>query len=270
MKMTLKEAKEQLEQAGVPDPLADARRIFSELGRLKSYQLLSLSACTDSEAVISAIERRKQREPLQYIIGETDFYRERYKVTPDCLIPREDTEILVDYAVKNIPRGARFIDLCAGSGCIALSVLNNTENTSALLVDLSEGALKVASENALRLGLSERVTLMRSDATKPIKTDKVFAVLSNPPYVSNSAYTALEKEIFFEPKEAFVGGEDGADFYRSITPLYKDLIEDDGFIAYEIGYDQSEIIKDIAKENEMSVSIYKDLSGNDRLAVLTN
>ena len=212
--------------------------------------------------------RRAKREPLQYILGEADFYRETYKVTPDTLIPREDTEILVDYAVKNLPTGARFIDLCTGSGCIALSVLNNTKSTSALAVDISAGALRVAKENARRLSLSDRIEFLLQDATKPLGVDEVFAVLSNPPYVSYEAYSELEKEIYYEPRQAFVGGEDGADFYRAITPIYKNVIPKNGFIAYEIGYDQGALIKDIAKKEGMSSEIIKDLSGNDRVAVL--
>jgi len=266
--MTIKEAAALLSAGGIDDAVTEARKIFKKLGGFKDYELFSQSIECNSEKAIDAVFRRSRREPLQYIFGEAGFYREVYKVTPDCLIPREDTELLVDLAVKSIPDGKRFIDLCTGSGCIALSVLNNTKNTAALMVDISEGALRVARENAERLGLTERCDFALADATKPLECGKVFAVLSNPPYVSDSTYGRLEKEIYFEPKSAFVGGDDGADFYRAITPLYKDVIDEEGFIAYEIGYDQGEIIKKIAKENGMNVKIHKDLSGNDRVAVL--
>ena len=126
----------------------------------------------------------------------------------------------------------------------------------------------MAKENAERLSLGARCDFLLADATKPIDAGEVFAVISNPPYVSDSAYTELEKEIYFEPKNAFVGGADGADFYRKITPIYRNIIDKDGFIAYEIGYDQGEIIKKIAEENQMSIAIFPDLSGNDRVAIL--
>ncbi len=266
--MTLKEASEILGEAGIDDPRGEARRIFSLIGGIGTYDLLSTSVSSDKAAVEDAVRRRALREPLQYILGEAGFYRETYKVTRDTLIPREDTEILVDYAVKNLGAGARFLDLCTGSGCIALSVLNNTKGTEAIAVDNSAPALAVAKENAERLSLSDRISFIHADATKPIECGDISAVLSNPPYVSNEAYCELEKELYFEPKSAFVGGEDGADFYRLITPLYRDVVENGGFIAYEIGYDQGALISEIAKINNMRAEIIKDLSGNDRLAVL--
>lgn len=268
--MTLKEASDLLHSSGIADPLFEARLIFEELGGFKKYELLSPSVSTDEKSVEDAVYRRAKREPLQYVLGVAYFYREVYKVTPDVLIPREDTEILVDYAVKHLREGDLFFDLCTGSGCIALSVLNNTKDTRALMVDISEGAIRVAEENAASLGLSERVSLLIADATLPLSgPGSPRAILSNPPYVTSKAYGELEKEIYFEPKGAFVGGEDGGDFYRKITPIYRDIIPNDGFIAYEIGYDQAELLKAIASECSMRCEIIKDLSGNDRVAVLT-
>lgn len=266
--MTLKEASELLAASGIESARDEARRIFAKIGGIPQYDLLSPQVSTDNAEVISAVKRRALREPLQYILGEVDFYRESYKVTPDCLIPRSDTEILVDTAIKNLPDGARFLDLCTGSGCIALSVLNNTRSTSATAVDISPRALSVAKENAERLGLSNRIEFKEADVTKKRAEGEFFAVLSNPPYVSEGAYKGLEAEIYFEPMEAFVGGEDGGDFYRAITPMYKDAILCGGFIAYEIGYDQAELLENIAEENGMSCEIIHDLSGNPRVALL--
>ncbi len=265
--MTLKEATALLSEAGIEDARAEARRLFRHFGSFADYELLSPMLECRSEELAKAIERRAKREPLQYIIGEVDFYRERYKVTPDCLIPRSDTEVLVDYAVKNLPEGARILDLCTGSGCVGLSVINNIKGATAVLADISDKALKLAKENAVRLGLSDRVTLICCDAAKARVEGNFDAVLSNPPYVSEAAYTALEAEIYFEPRLAFVGGADGADLYRAITPLYRDVAEK-GFIAYEIGYDQANTITEIAEENNLSAEVIKDLSGNARVAVL--
>ncbi len=266
--MTLKEAEELLSEAGIEDARHEARIIFAAVGGEPIYKLLTPNYSNETEEVKEAVLRRAKREPLAYIIGCVDFYRERYKVTPDCLIPRSDTECLVDFAVNNIPRGESFIDLCTGSGCVAISTLSNTEDTHATAVDISEGALSVARENAEFMNVADRIEFIRADVTEKALCDKVFAVLSNPPYVSESAYRTLEPEIYCEPKLAFLGGEDGGDFYRVLTPIYRDVIKDDGFIAYEIGYDQAELIIGIAKENRMNVGIIRDLSGNPRVAVL--
>ncbi len=267
--MKLKDAAELLSRAGIENALGDARTIFERLGGAPRYLLISPDFECECEDVIDAVKRRAEREPLQYIIGEVDFYNETYKVTPDCLIPRADTEILVDYAVKNLPIGAVFLDLCTGSGCIAVSVLKNTEATKARAFDISRGALAIARENADKNGVGSRITFEQIDLMNGIpSTDKVFAVLSNPPYVSKSAYDALDAEIFAEPKGAFVGGDDGGDFYRSFVPTYKELIAKDGFMAFEIGYDQGALLLSLAEENGLSAEIIKDLCGNDRVAVL--
>ncbi|MBE6532301.1 MAG: peptide chain release factor N(5)-glutamine methyltransferase [Ruminococcaceae bacterium] len=268
--MTLSEAIERLRMAGVPDAEHDARAIFRHFGGFRGYELVSRSVSSDEPQLTDAIRRREGREPLQYIIGECDFYRERYFVSRDCLIPRSDTEILVDFAVKNLPSGARFIDLCTGSGCVALSVLNNTADTTALAVDISVAALEIAEKNAKRLGLDSRVEIREGDALGEAIGGEVDAVLSNPPYVTDGEYTALEKEIYFEPKGAFVGGSDGGDFYRAITENYKNSLKKGGFIAYEIGAEQAELLSKIAEDNGMSCEIINDLGGRARLAVLKN
>ena len=266
--MTLKEAEKLLSDAGIEDSRHEARIIFAAVGGEPIYKLLSPSYDCESEEVRDAVLRRAQREPLAYIIGWVDFYNERYKVTPDCLIPRPDTEVLVDFAVANIPEGEHFIDLCTGSGCVAVSTLCNTKSTRCTAVDISEGALSVAKENAAFMDVSDRVEFVLKNVTEGAVCDKAFAVLSNPPYVSESAYRTLEPEIFREPEIAFLGGEDGGDFYRTLTPMYREVIADDGFIAYEIGYDQADLLAKIATENSMRCSILRDLSGNTRVAVL--
>ena len=268
--MTIKEAAILLSEAGVAEPTHDARVIFKEIGGFNDAEVFTGRASSDSAAVKDAVYRRAKREPLQYIIGRADFYRETYRVTPDCLIPRFDTEILVDYAVKNLPEGAQFIDLCTGSGCVAISTLKNTKNTRAIAVDISDAALRIAAENANALGVYDRIQLLCADATAYVPDGKFFAVLSNPPYVSEDSYRALDREIYYEPEAAFVGGADGGDFYRKITPLYKNTIQKDGFIAYEIGYDQATLLCEVAEENGLDCRILHDLSNNPRVAVLTH
>lgn len=266
--MTYKTAVSILKEAGIGSCDYDARELFVHFGGFNRSEIfLSNPDCQNPE-LISAVERRAKREPLQYIIGEVEFYRESYIVTPDCLIPRDDTEILVDYAVKNLPDGAVFLDLCTGSGCVAISTLKNTKNTLCIAADIDGGALATAAENAHRNGVSDRLHLRRVDLMEEVIDEEVFALLSNPPYVSESAYAELEEEIYHEPRHAFVGGIDGGDFYRRLTPIYKDKIKKGGFIAYEIGYDQAALLRKIADECSMSCEILRDLSGHDRVAIL--
>ncbi len=266
--MRYKEAVALLKAAGIGSAEYDARELFCHFGGFNRSEIfLSNPECGDAE-LLNAIERRIKHEPLQYIIGEVEFYRESYKVTPDCLIPRQDTEILVDYAVRNLPEGATFMDLCTGSGCIAISTLKNTVGTHAIAVDIDGGALSVAEENAQRNGVADRIHLRRADLLCEVVDEPVFAVISNPPYVVDAVYESLENEIFHEPRHAFVGGKDGGDFYRRLTPIYKEMIAPNGFIAYEIGYDQAELIRGIAEECGMSCQIMKDYGARDRVAVL--
>ena len=189
-------------------------------------------------------------------------------MSEDCLIPRSDTEILVDFAVKNIPRGERFVDLCAGSGCVAVSTLKNTKDTFAAAVDISEPAIAVAKENAMKNGVSDRCEFICRDVLSEAVPGEFFAVLSNPPYVSEEEYEGLAPEIYFEPKIAFVGGSDGLDFYRRILDLYKEKLKENGFFAFEIGYNQGDALISLAKERNMSCEILKDYSQNDRVAVI--
>ena len=268
--MRLSEATRLLSDAGIDSPRENARKLFSHFVGIPQYRMIAEDPETENEALIDAIRRRADREPLQYIIGEVDFFREVYKVSPDCLIPRSDTEVLVEYAVRNIPDGALILDLCTGSGCVAISTLNNTNGTSAVAVDISAGALEIAKRNATFNKVGERVRFLQLDVlTEELMPGVMFdAILSNPPYVSDSAYASLEPEIFREPSIAFVGGDDGADFYRHITSKYKGRLKPGGFIAYEIGYDQSELISLIAKTNGMTVEIIRDISQNPRVAVL--
>ena len=264
--ITLKEAIDALRDAGVPSPEYDAKELFRTFAN--TGEPITQRSASDSPELRSAIERRVAREPLQYIIGTVGFYREEYKVTPDCLIPRSDTEILVDYAVKHIPSGERFADLCSGSGCIGISTLKNTTGTACDSYDISDGAIALTRENAKINGVSDRITVIKKDLLAEDIDGEYFAVLSNPPYIPREVYESLEAEIFSEPKIAFVGGESGLVFYERLIPVCKKIIKPDGFIAFEIGYDQAQSIKALADLHGLECTVIKDYSGNDRVAVL--
>lgn len=266
--MTLDEAIKALREGGVQSPEDDARLLFFEIGKIPKHRLVVRDVVCELPELKAAIEKRAAGVPVQYLVGKVGFYREQYEVTPDCLIPREDTELLVEYAVRNIPEGETFIDICTGSGCIAISTLKNTKNTKSCAIDLSEKALDVAKKNSELNGVDNRLELLCADAFDFKPEEPVFAILSNPPYVTNEEYSKLERELYHEPRIAFLGGEDGLDFYRRIIPNCKDKLKENGFFAFEIGYSQKDAICGLAKENGMTAVIHRDLSGNDRLAVL--
>lgn len=266
--MTFKECIERLREAGIDTPEHEARELFIRFADYPRDGAIFDQNEASSEELSSAIERRCAREPLQYIVGEVGFYRELYSVSPDCLIPRADTETLVDFAVKALKAGARFLDVCTGSGCIAVSTLKNTVATTAVALDISYGALDIAAKNAAKNGVTDRIEFLRMDALAGVPDGKFDAILSNPPYVSQSEYEALAPELYFEPKLALLGGEDGADFYRYMIPSYKKCLTDGGFMAFEIGASQGALLTSLAAENGMLIEIIKDLSGNDRVAVL--
>ena len=270
--MTLNEAISLLKEAGIDSAVHDAREIFSAIDGVDRLTLLTRLDTVASPKAEAAILRRKGREPLQYIIGEVAFANELYYVSPDCLIPRSDTEILVEYAMKHIPRGERFIDLCTGSGCIAISTLCGTKDTTAVAVDISDAALLMAKKNAERNGVRERLSLIRADllgGDLSAISGEYFAVLSNPPYIKNEVYEGLEPELFHEPKIALVAENAGGIFYERLVPLGLSIIKENGFLAFEIGYDQRELLVGLAERYNAKIKVLKDYSGNDRVAVIT-
>ena len=216
-----------------------------------------------TDEALDAVRRRALGEPLQYILGTWYFMNEEYEVTPDVLIPRQDTETLVSWAIENIPRGARFADLCTGSGCVAISTLAARDDLSCVAVDLYDGALEVASRNAARCGVADRVTFVKGDVLAGEGVDgEVSVILANPPYVTDDEYGALERELYFEPRHALTDGGDGLSFYRAILCKYRPSV-----FAFEIGINQAEGIERIAKERAFTVEFIKDFSGARRVAV---
>lgn len=227
----------------------------------------------EGEALSSAVSKRLEHYPLQYILGEWEFYRQRYEVNESCLIPRSDTEILVETAIKMLPNGARFLDICTGSGCIAVSTLAERRDTAASAIDLFPETLRVARRNAARNGVEDRITLLQADALKAppreLSRGGFDAILSNPPYILESVMPHLQREVLFEPPAALCGGKDGLDFYRAILKEWTSLLNPRGFILFEIGYDQAQAIADLAEKHGFSATVKQDFGGNDRVAVLT-
>lgn len=225
----------------------------------------------DKDELAAVLKRVENGELLAYIIGEWFFYRHYFKLNRDCLIPRPDTECLVEVALSKLGVGERFADLCTGSGCIGLTILDERPDCPlGLLIDIQEGALDAARENAAALSLTSRASFVHTDllCDDPLGGERFGLIISNPPYIPSddiAAYPTLSAE----PRIALDGGGDGLCFYRRFLSAFaKNLTEDGGFV-FEIGFDQGDAMCTLASEQGFSAEITKDLSGNDRVAYLT-
>lgn len=271
--MTYLDICRELRGAKIESPEWDAQLLIEHFCGLARIEVLA-----DPERELScpalgeAVRRRCAREPLQYLIGVWDFYHQTYEVSPHCLIPRSDTEILVEEAIKMLPRGAFFADLCAGSGCIGISVLAERADTRALAVELSPDAWALAKRNAARNGVADRYTAILGDVLDAsadwISSEKPMAILSNPPYIRTDVIPSLSPEVGHEPHMALDGGEDGLIFYRALLDLAKGWLAEGGFCLFEIGYDQGDALMEMAGERGFSCVIRRDLGGCDRVAIL--
>ena len=271
--MTYNQICAQLREAGIENDRAEASMLICHFCQLNKAELLSRREENfDSEELSAAVEKRRNHYPLQYILGYWDFCHETYRVTEHTLIPRQDTEKLVELAVRLIPKEGRFIDLCTGSGCVAISTLSARPDCRAVAVDLFEETLKVAGENAEQNGVGERIGFLQRDVLSPSFMDSVGrfdCILSNPPYIESKQVDLLSPELFHEPRAALDGGNDGLDFYRVIIGSYGAYLTKDGFMLLEIGWDQGKSVSAIAYEAGWRCEIYKDYGGNDRVAHLT-
>ena len=219
-------------------------------------------------------EKRRRRIPLAQILGRQSFYGLDFFVNEDVLIPRADTECLVDLVLEDYADLAKqagssslnILDLCTGSGCIGISVAKHLPYQELLLVDLSEKALAVAKKNAEK-HLGENVTLLQSDLLTGVQGKKFSLLLSNPPYIVSRVIPGLDREVSeYEPKMALDGGEDGLVFYRRIAKEAKAVLLPGARLYLEIGYDQGESVKDIfQKEGYEAVEVFPDLAGNPRV-----
>lgn len=212
------------------------------------------------------IEKRAERVPLQYITGKQEFMGYSFKVTPDVLIPRFDTEILVDQVLQNLTPGMKILDMCTGSGCILITLLKECAGCSGLGVDISKQAILVAKENAKELQVS--ASWLKSDMFEEVD-GKFDRIISNPPYIRSLDLLTLEPEVKdFEPVSALDGKEDGLFFYRILAKESRNYLKEDGILYLEIGYDQGADVSKMLEENGYKeVMIIKDLAGLDRVVL---
>lgn len=221
-----------------------------------------------------ALEKRAENYPLQYILGEWEFYSLPFKVGEGVLIPRQDTEILVETAIQKFKEkeNINIIDLCAGSGAIAISVEKNLSCKSVIAVEYLPNAKKYLDENIILNNSKVKSILGDVLDDKLIESFDTFdLILSNPPYLTKREINYLQKEVEYEPKEALFGGGDGLLFYQFIIRKYKDKLNKSGYLMVEIGYEQGKDVSDIFIQNGYkNVRIIKDYSSNDRVVIGQN
>ena len=270
--MTRKEISLRLAAAGIEDAEIEAMLLFCRFsGMSRAAALCERDADCASDELLAALARREAREPLAYILGEAEFYTERYAVSPACLIPRPETELLVEFACENLPQNACFADFCTGSGCIAVSVLAHRPDCRADAYDFSAEALSLAQKNAVANRVADRLTFYRKNLLIPEGVcceTRYDMILSNPPYVVRGEIDGLAPEIAHEPRMAFDGGEDGLDFYSCFLENYGSLLTERGLFVFEIGADQRKDILRLAAQHGYTCRITQDMGGHDRMAIL--
>ena len=216
-----------------------------------------------------AIKKLCQGIPIQHITNRQEFMKMTFYVDENVLIPRQDTEILVEEVVKIAKKinAKKILDLCTGSGAIAISLAKYIDKSNITAVDISSKALNVAKLNAKNNEVEDRITFVESDLFKNLKKEKYDIIVSNPPYIKKEVLKKLDKEVQKEPKLALDGGYDGLDFYRKIIKNADEYLKFNGYLCFEIGYDQKEDVENLLKEQEKyaNITCKKDLCDNDRV-----
>ncbi|MBP5200261.1 MAG: peptide chain release factor N(5)-glutamine methyltransferase [Schwartzia sp.] len=260
---------------GADTPRLDAEVLLSHLlGQKRIFLYVHFDQPLTAEELAryrEMVKRRAAGEPVAYICGEKEFMGLTFKVTPAVLVPRPDTETLVEAAIERLKgkEGARIADVCTGSGAIALALAHYLPESSVTATDISSDALEIAKQNAETLGLSERVQFFEGDLLAPLAGETFDAIVSNPPYIPGAEIEGLPREVRAEPKIALDGGADGLDFYRRLVRESSALLKDGGFLAVECGDTQAGAIAEMAKDGGFGkTEIVRDLADKERVIVL--
>lgn len=262
-----------LAAAGIEEAELDARLLLEEICGTDRNTLLVHGDRNVTEEELAQykemLEKRSAHIPLQQIIGRQSFMGLDFYVDENVLIPRQDTELLVEEALQELHDGMRILDMCTGSGCILLSLLKYSNDCEGIGADISEEALKVAERNRVQLGL-ENAAFIRSDLFEAVE-GKFDLLMSNPPYICSDVIDTLMPEVReHEPRQALDGSADGLHFYRRILADCRAYLKPGGMLLFEIGYDQGEAVKRLMEENGfLEVEVKKDYGGLDRVVLGT-
>ena len=224
------------------------------------------------EAFRKLIERRAAGEPLQYLTGHQEFFKLDFEVTPDVLIPRPETELIVEIALELLKGDLDpFIaDIGTGSGCVAISLLHELRDAHAIATDISPLALQIAQRNADRHGVTDRLTVIESDCFAKVNADRPFSLIaSNPPYIRDDEMETLQREVGYEPRTALAGGPDGLDIVRRLLREASPFLRPGGHFVFEIGFGQNALVEQLINRDVWELTeVRPDLQGIARAVVL--
>ncbi|MCK4939927.1 MAG: peptide chain release factor N(5)-glutamine methyltransferase [Rhodospirillaceae bacterium] len=273
------DATAKLEAAGIENPRMEARMLagFAIAGgpeKVLAEREREMTAA-EMDTFSRGLNRRCKFEPMAYIIGRREFYSLEFIVTPATLIPRPDSETVIDAVIKHIrddknPEEIKILDMGTGSGCLLLTLLSEIDTASGVGIDVSNDALEIAARNASALGFAARANFLNVDwqETGWIKKldGKFDLIISNPPYITDEELENLDITVRdFEPRLALGGGNDGLDSYRILADALNELLNDGGMVAFEVGHKQARAVADLLSHNGLQVvEIREDLSGTER------
>lgn len=274
IKEYLRYATDSLKSANIKTPVLEAGVLLCHVLKCDRTYLYShddrVLEKTEENALNHLLEQREGNVPLQYLVGETEFMSLSFVVNPAVLIPRQDTEILVEKCIELVKESnVKVLDMCTGSGCIAVSLAHYCPESRVVGCDVSQDALSIAKVNSERNGVQNRLELRWGDLFEALGGERGFNIIvSNPPYIETNVMTELQNEVKnYEPHLALDGGQDGLDFYRRIIALAPDYLINGGYLAFEIGYNQGQSVKGLMQQYFHDIEVYKDIAGNDRVVI---
>lgn len=264
---------------GIESPRLSAELLLSYVLTMKRIELYTqfdkVAGKEHLDELHEFVERAARGEPIAYLIGKTEFYSLELDITRECMIPRPETELLVERAIEflRIRNGNQFVcDLCTGSGCVAVAIGRNYATAEIIATDICDAALKVAAKNIEKHGLKDRVKLLCGDLFDPIMPQldvgKFDLIVCNPPYVSAPEFEKLERGVRdYEPTVAFFAGEDGLDIYWRICERVEEFLKPDAALMLEVGYRQGRAVKELLEKTGCfnEVTVEKDMHDNDRV-----
>lgn len=268
-----------LKDKGIDSPRLHAELLLSNVLGLKRIELYTHHdmqvSKPDLEKLHALVKRAGQNEPIAYLVGKTEFYSIEMEVSHDCLIPRPETELLVQRAIEflRIREGIQSVcDLCTGCGCIAVAIAKNYTNARIIATDISDQALAIAARNIEKHNLQERIKLFSGDLFDPIipqlDSGKFDLIVCNPPYISALEYEKLDKNVkVYEPRLALFAGEDGLDIYKRIIKKVDLFLKSQAALILEVGYAQGQIVYELLDNTHIfsDINIEKDFQNNDRI-----
>lgn len=265
-------AKQKLKKAEIEDYVFEAKTIIKYITGLSNSQILTDYATELTEFqqnnLIAILKQREIRYPLQYILGEWGFYKYTFKVGVGVLVPRADTEVLVEKCceyLKSKPN-AKVLDLCSGSGCIGISLAKDFPDSAVVLVEKSEQAQVFLQKN-IKLNKAYNTLALQGDIFEGAANNGEYdLIVSNPPYIPPDEMKIVSPETRFEPEIALLGGQDGLDFYRAIIQNYKKSLKSGGMLAFEVGINEHKAVFDLLKTaNFKEITVIKDFNGIERV-----